>query len=215
MNFRVALAAGALVLGSVGAWAQSVALAGMMGSKALLIVDGSAPRSVAPGESHKGVKVVSTAGDQAVIEIGGRRHTLRIGDAPASVGGSGNAGSGNRVVLTAGSGGHFMSGGSINGRAVQFMVDTGATSVALSVSDAERIGLNYRGGAPVRVSTANGVSQGWRMKLNSVRLGDVEVYEVDAVVTPQSMPFVLLGNSFLTRFQMKRENEQMTLERRY
>lgn len=215
MNFRVALAAGALVLGSVGAWAQSVALAGMMGAKALLIVDGGTPRSVAPGESHKGVKVVSTAGDQAVVEIGGKRHTLRIGDAPASVGGSGNAGSGNRVVLTAGSGGHFISGGSINGRAVQFMVDTGATSVALSVGDAERIGLNYRGGQPVRVSTANGVSQGWRMKLNSVRLGDVEVYEVNAVITPQSMPFVLLGNSFLTRFQMKRENEQMTLERRY
>lgn len=215
MNFRVTLAAGVLVLGCVGSWAQSVGLAGMMGSKALLIVDGSAPRSVAPGESHKGVKVVSTAGDQAVVEIGGRRHTLRIGDAPSSVGGRGAAGSGNRVVLTAGSGGHFMSSGSINGRAVQFMVDTGATSVALSVGDAERIGLNYRGGAPVRLSTANGVSQGWRMKLNSVRLGDVDVYEVDAVITPQPMPFVLLGNSFLTRFQMTRENEQMTLERRY
>lgn len=203
----------ATALLSTPAQAQSVGLAGILGSKALLIVDGAAPRAVAPGDSHKGVRVVSTAGDQAVVEIGGKRHTLRVGDAPASVGGS--AGSGRRVVLTAGSGGHFMSSGSINGRAVQFMVDTGATSVALSVGDAERIGLNYRGGAPVRLSTANGVSQGWRMKLNSVRLGDVEVYEVDAVITPQPMPFVLLGNSFLTRFQMTRENEQMTLERRY
>ena len=65
------------------------------------------------------------------------------------------------------------------------------------------------------MSTANGVAQGFRIKLNSVRVGDVEVYDVDAVVTPQPMPFVLLGNSFLTRFQMKRDNNQMTLDKRY
>jgi len=65
------------------------------------------------------------------------------------------------------------------------------------------------------MSTANGESMGYRIKLNSVRIGDVELYEVDAVVTPQPMPFVLLGNSFLTRFQMKRENNLMTLDKRY
>jgi aspartyl protease family protein len=210
---RVALLALAVCLtGPV--LAQAVALSGMLGSKALLVVDGGAPRGVAPGETHGGVKVISAAGDQAVVEVGGKRQTLRVGDAPVSVGGRGNTG-GNRVVLTAGSGGHFMSQGTINGRAVQFMVDTGATSVALSAADAERIGLKYQSGQPVRMGTANGVTQGWRMKLSSVRLGDVEVYEVDAVVTQQPMPFVLLGNSFLTRFQMKRENDQMTLERRY
>ena len=53
------------------------------------------------------------------------------------------------------------------------------------------------------------------MKLASVRIGDVEVYDVDAVVSPQPMPYVLLGNSFLTRFQMKRDNDQMVLERRF
>lgn len=186
----------------------------MLGNKALLVVDGGAPKGVAAGETHAGVKVISASGDQAVVEVGGKRQTLRVGDAPVSVGGRGNAG-GNRVVLTAGSGGHFMSQGTINGRAVQFMVDTGATTVALSAADAERIGLKYQSGQPVRMGTANGVTQGWRMKLGSVRLGDVEVFEVDAVVTQQPMPFVLLGNSFLTRFQMKRENDQMTLERRY
>ncbi|MDF2466512.1 MAG: hypothetical protein K0Q43_4747, partial [Ramlibacter sp.] len=65
------------------------------------------------------------------------------------------------------------------------------------------------------VSTANGVAQAWKMKLGSVRVGDVEVFDVDAVVSPQPMPYILLGNSFLTRFQMKRENDQMVLERRY
>jgi len=204
-----------LALASGSVFSQSVALQGMFGGKALLIVDGGVPKTLAPGESHQGVKLLSTSGEQAVVEIGGRRHTLRVGDAPASVGGQGPRGSGGKIVLTAGSGGHFTTQGAINGRAVQFMVDTGASAVGLSVADAERIGLDYRGGRPVRMNTANGVTQGWQLKLASVRIADVEVYEVDAVVTPQGMPYVLLGNSFLSRFQMRRDNEQMTLERRY
>jgi aspartyl protease family protein len=95
------------------------------------------------------------------------------------------------------------------------MVDTGATNIAMSTHDAERAGISYKHGQPVRMSTANGNSEGFLIKLNSVRVGDVEVYDVDAVVTPQPMPFLLLGNSFLTRFQMKRENNLLTLDKRY
>ena len=194
---------------------QTVALQGMMGGKALLIVNGTAPRSVGPGETHLGVKVLSTVGDQAMLEIDGKRHTLRVGDAPASVGGGGPAAGGNRIVLTAGTRGHFLTPGTINGRSVQFMVDTGASGVGLSVTDAERIGLNYKAGTPVRVSTANGTIPGWLVRLDSVRIGDVEVYGVEAAVSAGSMPYVLLGNSYLTRFQMRRDNDQLVLERRY
>ena len=211
-----AICAGLLTLACATASAQSVALQGMLGSKALIIVDGGAPRSVAPGETHQGVKVVSTSGDQAVLEFGGKRHTMRVGDAPASVGGSGNApGSGNRIVLTAGSGGHFLTQGAINGKAVQFMVDTGATAIGMGASEAERVGLDYKSGRPVRMNTANGVAQGWVVRLNSVRIGDVEVYGVEAVVGQLPMSHVLLGNSFLSRFKMQRDNDQMVLERRY
>jgi len=196
--------------------AQTVALAGMLGGKALVIVDGGAPKTVAAGESHKGVKVVSTQGDAAVVEIGGKRHTLRVGDAPASVGGSGGGdASGKRIVLSAGSGGHFFTSAQINGQAVQVMVDTGATMVALSVAEAQRIGLNYRAGQATQVSTANGVIPAWRIKLGSVRIGDVMVYDVDAAVSAGSMPYVLLGNSYLSRFQMTRTNDEMVLEKRY
>ena len=198
-----------------GAQAEGIALAGMLGSKALLIIDGTAPKTVAAGETHQGVKVISTSGDHAVIEQAGRRHTLRVGDAPVSVSGSAGGARGTRIVLTESGGGHFMTAGQINGRAVQFMVDTGATSIAMSTLDAERAGINYKNGQPVRMSTANGDATGFRIRLNSVRVGDVEVFDVDAVVTPQPMPFLLLGNSFLTRFQMKRENNLMTLDKRY
>jgi len=197
------------------AFAQSVALQGMLGSKALLIVDGAAPRSVAPGDTHQGVKVLSTSGDQAVVEFQGKRQTLRVGESPASVGRAVSSPRGNKIVLTASSGGHFMTQGTVNGQAMHFMVDTGATSVAMSVSEARRIGLNYKAGHLAHSSTANGMVSVWRVKLNSVRVGDVELYEVDGVVLPSDMPYVLLGNSFLTRFQMKRENDQMVLERRF
>jgi aspartyl protease family protein len=204
-----------LALAAGSALAQSVALQGMLGSKALLIVDGAPPKTVAPGETHKGVKVVSTQGEQAVVEIGGKRHTLRIGDAPASIGGGGAGPRGNKIVLSAGTGGHFFTAGAINGRPVQFVVDTGATSVALSVQDAERLGIDYKKGQLGRSSTANGTVNVYFVKLASVRIGDVEVYDVDGTVVPAGMPYILLGNSFLTRFQMTRQNDQMVLERRF
>jgi aspartyl protease family protein len=212
---KLRILAGLACFACATAWSQSVALQGMLGGKALLIVDGAAPKTVAVGDSYKGVKVLSTSGDEAVLEFGGRRQTLRVGEAPASVGGNGGAPHATRIVMNAESGGHFFSPGAINGQAVRFLVDTGATSVSIGVPEAERIGLKYRNGELARSATANGIVTSWRIKLASVRVGDVEIHDVDASVVPAAMPFVLLGNSFLGRFQMKRENDQMVLERRY
>jgi aspartyl protease family protein len=187
----------------------------MLGSKALLTVDGGAPKGVAVGETHAGVKVLSTSGDSAVVEIKGQRSTLRVGDAPVSVGSKiSNPASSNKIVLPIHSGGHFFASGTINGKPMQLMVDTGATTVALGQSDALRLGIDYTKGRPVRIGTANGQAQGWLIKLNSVRIGDVEVFEVDAIVGP-NMPYALLGNSFLSRFSMNRTSDVMVLERRY
>jgi aspartyl protease family protein len=146
----------------------------------------------------------------------GNRAILRM-DSPVSVGeGGGSAASGSRIVLNADSRGHFMASGAINGRSgVSFMLDTGATTVAMSVADATRIGLDYQKGTPVRMNTANGVAMGYRLRLDSVRVGDVEVRDIDAIVSQQPMPFVLLGNSFIGRFSMRRDAEQMVLERRF
>ena len=112
-------------------------------------------------------------------------------------------------------GGLIFSGGSINGQSVRFVVDTGASVVAIGRADAERMGLKLQGATPVPMSTANGVVTGYALTLNSVRVQDVEIYSVDAVVMPMPMPNVLLGNSFLSRFQMKRDNDKLTLDRRF
>ena len=211
---RLTLRLAAALLAATGlpaAYAQSVALAGILGGKALLVVDGSAPRSVAPGGSHMGVRVVSVGRDGVVLEVAGAQRAIQLGESPVSIGGSA---AGQRIVLKADARGHFINSGFINGRVMQYMVDTGASTVAIGRNDADRMGLKYQSGQPVRMSTANGVTQGWRMKLDSVRIGDVEVFGVEAVITPQPMPYVLLGNSFLTEFQMTRLNDQMVLEKR-
>jgi len=214
--FPVRLLLAACLLGcGAAAQAQSVALTGVIGGKAIVMVNGGAPKTVATGETWQGVKVISVAGDQAVLESSGQRYTVRMGDAPASFGGTAPATSGSRIVLPLGSGGHFMAQGSINGRPTQFMVDTGATAVSMGAAEAERLGLDYKGGKPVQLSTANGPALGYRMQLNSVRINDVEIFTVDAVVTPMAMPFVLLGNSFLSRFTMRRDGDQMVLDKRY
>jgi len=205
------------------AWSQDapkVSLNGRLGRQAaLLMIDGQA-RTVFVGQQAQGVKLLSVDEEQAVVEVNGRRLTLALGAAQASVGelGKGPAGGASKarqIVMSAGPGGHYTSSGSINGHAVQFLVDTGATSVSISQADAERIGLRYREGRRVNTQTANGATPAHVLQLDAVRIGEVTVRNVEAIVLPGQMSFVLLGNSFLNRFQMRRDNDLLTLELRY
>jgi aspartyl protease family protein len=206
----------ALMVGAVlAAQAQSVAMSGSMGSKALLVIDGAAPKAVSVGQTHRGVKVISVTADQTVVEASGKRLLVHLGGSPISAGRAAAAGGGSQISLTAGSGGHFITPGTINGHAVEFLVDTGATSIAMSMSDAKRMGIDYEKGRPIVGSTATARVNGYQVRLQKVRIQDVEVYDVEAAVLPGSMSHLLLGNSFLTRFQMKRDNDQLTLTKRF
>ena len=206
--------AGCTAWGAAGA--QTVSLSGSLGDKAVLIIDGT-PRTLTTGQTVQGVRLLSVTGNDAVVEIKGKRVALSLGGAQVDLGtvrdGRDESG-GQQIVLSAGSGGHFVTSGSINGRAVRFLIDTGATFISMSQAEAQNLGLDYRNGQRSWANTANGPVQVYRVSLASVRLGDVQVYNVDATVVPMPMEFVLLGNSFLTRFQMKRENEIMTLIKR-
>lgn len=198
------------------AQAQTVTLNGALGTQqALLVIDGQ-PQAVPVGATVRGVKLLSLSATQAEVEAAGVRRTLTLGAGPVRVSGGGGGNSGAReIVLTAGPGGHFLTTGQINGRAAQFMVDTGATMVALGQADADRMGIDYRSSSRRGFAeTANGRVPTYAVTLTSVRVGDVEVANVEAMILPASMPHVLLGNSFLTRFQMKRENDVLRLEKR-
>lgn len=202
-----------LALCAGAASAQYVVLSGRMGERALLVIDGQ-PHTMAVGQTVQGVKLLRWSGEVAEVERSGRLYPLRVGETPAQLGATPPRTSAREVVLTAGSGGHFTSAGSINGKQVRFLVDTGATLVSLGKDDAERLGVDLANARRGSTHTANGQVPVWLVTLTSVRVGEVELANVGAAVLPQPMPLVLLGNSFLARLQMKRENDVMRLEQR-
>ena len=206
--------AGAALLACAPAFAQTVSLSGSLGDKALLMIDG-APRTVAVGASTQGVKLLQVSGSSAVVEVQGKRVALALGGAQVNLGGVPSAGGGTRIVLTADGGGHFFTGGAVNGKPVRFVVDTGATFVSMGADQARELGVDYAKGERGYSNTANGPMAVYKVKLASVRIGDVQLYDVDGLVGQQPMPAILLGNSFLTRFQMKRDNDTLTLTKRY
>lgn len=206
------LAAAALLLTSSPAPAQNLSLGGRLGDKALLVIDGQ-PQLLAPGQSARGVRLIELRDRQARVEQGGQILTLDMAE-PARVGAGQSPTAGTKIILSASSGGHFETPGSINGKSVPFLVDTGATLVTLSRDLADRIGLDYQSGPRALTQTANGAAPGWRVSLASVRIRDVEVHQIDTMVLEQPLPVVLLGNSFLSRFNLQREGSQMVLNRR-
>jgi len=207
-----AFVVGALLLAACGAQAQvKVGFSGLMGDRALLVIDGQ-PRVLGIGSSSGGVRLIALSPTQAEVEVKGQRRTLALTSGHA--GGDTAPAGGSEIVLAAGLGGHFTTPGRINGRQVQFMVDTGASVVTLSESAAVRIGLDYQRGQRIEARTANGSVFGHLVTLDTLRVGDVELVNVQAAVLPASMEHVLLGNSFLSRFQMRRDNDILRLVRR-
>ena len=209
--------AGLLWVWSVYAQTQ-VQLQGVLPGRALLSINGGAPTAVAVGNSVQGIKVLSLAGDSAVVEIGGRKTTLRLGE--GAVGGAAAAedaaSTGGRAVLQSDGRGHFVAQGSINGKAVTMMVDTGASVTVLPANEARRLGIDYRArGTPGAASTANGVVQTWNLSLDSVQVQGITLYNVSASVIEAPLNTILLGNSFLNRLQMQRAGETMVLVRRF
>ena len=196
-----------------GAQAPSVTFNGVLGDRALLVIDGQA-QTLAVGASAQGVKLLQVEANQAQVQVGGRTQTLHIGGSLAG-GNASDASSGSRITLPAGLGGHFTGIATINGHAVQFIVDTGATNISIGRDVADRIGLDYSSGGFAQSSTANGVVVVRTVTLSAVRVGDVLVSNVTATVMPQSMPYVLLGNSFLSRFQMRRDNDSLVLDKKF
>ena len=189
-----------------------VSLIGTFESKAaILSIDSGAPKTVKVGQSFGGVTVVTVEKDRAMVEVDGKRRTLVRGQHYSSGAGSGTQ----SVTLSVGAGGHFMADGLINGGAVRFVVDTGATAIALPASDASRLGIDYHKGTRAVTQTANGQAPVYVVRLNSVRIGGIELQDVEAVVIEQGLNIALLGNTFLNRVEMRREGGTMTLTRRY
>lgn len=209
-NFLSVLLLAVLVMGSASA-APQVSVVALFNGKAMIEVDGRR-KLLAVGQSAAGgVKLVSASTKEAVLEIGGRRHVLGLS---RSVGGSYSAPEQRSVHISRDSRGMYITTGSVNGMAMSFLVDTGATTIALNAGDAARAGVDYRlHGTRVSVNTASGTAVGYRVTLDTVSVGDISVPNVQAIVLEGASPHMpLLGMSFLGRLKMRHEGALLVLE---
>jgi aspartyl protease family protein len=191
-----------------------VALIGVIGNKAaVLALDGGEPKTVRVGQTWNDITVLSVEKDRATVEVKGVKRMLPIGQHYRSVGVAGTSG---RVTLAADPRGHFFAEAAVNGVPVRFVVDTGATMVSLPQAEADRLGIDYRNAPRGNSQTANGVARVYLVKLNTVRLGGVELHSVEALVHEGAgLNQALLGMSFLNRVEMQRDGERMTLIQRF
>ncbi len=192
-----------------------VNVVGLFSNKALVTINGGAPRSLSAGQTVDGVKLISANSEVATFMVEGKRQTLKMGQA-ASVAGGGRPQNNDPVRLYADQSGHFLGNLSVNGVSLKYLVDTGATTVAFNSGDAKYAKIDYEKGEKGLSSTANGLVQVYHVKLNTLKIGTIVLNDVDASVIEGGSPsVVLLGMSALNRLDMKRDNSIMTLTKKY
>lgn len=202
----------ALLAAPAETWALKVTLLGLFPGKAVIAVNDGPLRTISTGQKQpENITLLGTQSNSAEFDIEGKRTTLEIGELYAPPGGGAAS-----VTLSADSKGHFLTVGQVNGRSVRFLVDTGASSVALPAAIAHNAGIDFRKGMPVAVQTANGRALAFRIVLDTVTVGDITLYQVEALVHEGAgMEVALLGMSFLNRVEMKRAGQSMLLTKRF
>lgn len=193
-----------------------VSVVGLFAGKAVLVINGGKPKTLSVGQTVEGVKLLAANSLEAVLEVEGRSRTLGMGQG-ASVSSTLSAPSAAQsALLYANSAGHFFGEGSINGRPVRFLVDTGATMVVLSGDEARRLGVYYLGGRADIAQTASGPVKVYRVSLNTLMIGGITMHQVECMVLDGASPAIaLLGMSVLNRVDMRRDGIALTLTKKY
>jgi aspartyl protease family protein len=204
----------AALAAATSAQATDVNVIGLFPGKVVVVIDRGAPRTLSVGEkTAEGVRLISVDSKGAVLEVDGKRELLEMGQHFESASLTGARSS---VTLPADSRGQFIASGMVNGGHMRFIVDTGATLVAIPAGEARRLGIDYRKGERGLSMTANGPVTVYRVVLDSVSLGDITLHGVEATVHEMpGMEMGLLGMSFLNRTELRREGQSLTLTKRY
>ena len=202
-----------LLFAALATQASDIGVVGLFPGKAVLIIDGSAPKTFSVGSKvTDDVKLVDANGSTATLEIKGKRQVIGIGDYVSRSAPGANS----SVIPKVNPQGNFVAQAQINGNIITMLVDTGVTMIALPASEATRLGVDYKKGQKMTLgSNANGAARAYRVKLNTVSLGDIDMNQVDALVQEGRLLFALLGMSFLNRAEMRREGEMMVLTKRF
>ncbi len=197
------------------AFAQGPEIQAILGEKAVVQYNGKR-LVLGPGESSNGVKLLTIRGDKVVLEVNGARGDYRLGERRSLSTQFRPPTEAPSLTLHADQKGMYRTSAKINGQDIKVLVDTGATYIALNSRHARQLGLDYRRlGKEVMMSTASQVEKGYLMKLSRVKVGTIELYDVEAVVMDNKLfpDIALLGMSFLSRLEMTRSGSALILRK--
>jgi aspartyl protease family protein len=191
---------------------ESIEVQGLFLNKAVISIDGKRHVLAVGKLSPEGVKLISVDSSGAVLAIDGQHKQYNLGGS-SSVSTTFNKREKQQEKIYVNSGGMYMTYGNINGRSVQFLIDTGASAIAMNTDQARHLGVRYdKYGIPVGVSTASGYADAYKVRLKSVSVGDITQTNVEALVIDGKHPGpVLLGMTFLGRLDVEHSGNAMTL----
>lgn len=182
----------------------------LYGGGAFVIIDGRQQQLKVGATGDRGVKLLKATTKQGVFLIDGKRVSLGMS---RRIGGTYRAAPKAITRIAEGFGGHFYADVVVNGRSSKAVIDTGATSIAMSASQARALDIDYRQGQSIRVATASGTANAYRIFLDRVKVGSAEGVNVEAsVIEGDGPPVILIGNTFLRNFNMSIQAGVMTLE---
>jgi aspartyl protease family protein len=195
---------------------KSVSVQGLLGRKAVLLVDGKRHVVNTGDSTPEGVKLIAIHGDTVVMEIDGEKRQQAMGDNTSFSTRYAEPQS-REVLVTQNSNGLFTTVGSINGFTVNLIVDTGANILTLNAQHARRLGVDFETqGVPTVVATASGVVKAYRVTLRTVAVGEIELHNVEAVVMSGAHPEeILLGMTFLGSLEIQRVGNVMKIRKNY
>ena len=212
MRVRELLATAALLLGLPLQAAEQVQVVGLFPGAAVLNVDGQRKLVKVGQAGPGGVQLISADSRGAVLRVNGVERAYSLSREAGSGGASAPVKA--QTSIARGADGHYRVVGSVGGHSIAFLVDTGATSIALNESQARTLGIDFRVvGQPMVVNLAAGTAKAWRIKLPQVKVGPLEVLGVEAfVLEGEGANDALLGMSFLNRVRWHEDQGLMVLE---
>jgi aspartyl protease family protein len=203
-----------MLIASASAVAVDVRVVGLFQDRAVISIDGR-QRILRVGQtSPEGIRLVSADSESALLEVEGQQIRASL---DSRVSASKKERTVSEVRIQRDRSGMYFTVGSINGLPVNFLVDTGATQIAMNGAHARRLGIDYRVvGEPAVVTTASGVERAWAVRLDAVRVGEIGLRSIPAMVLEGAQPeTILLGMSFLGKLQISNEGQLMTLRQKY
>lgn len=194
--------------------APDVRVVGLFSGRAVVLIDGRQQVLKVGQSGPGGVKLLAADSESALLEIEGRKVQAHL---DGRVTARKRTAVVQEVQVWRNNDGMYTTVGSINGLTVSFLVDTGASKVALNADEARRLGIDFRvSGTPTAVGTASGVARAWAVTLDTVKVGSLEVRNVDAVVLEGNNPrHALLGMTYLGRLEIDNDGRLMTLRKKY